>query len=65
MVYDGVHSDVRLSRQGLPAYAAHPLLRTVGIDRTFYAPMAEADFRRYANQACAVAPVETMIESPV
>ncbi len=56
MVYDGGHSDVKLSRHGLPAYAAHPLLRTVGIDRTFYAPMAEADFRRYANQVRTVAP---------
>ena len=56
LVYEGSHSEVKLSRQGLGAYAAHPLLRTVGIDRTFYAPMAEADFRRYAGQARAVAP---------
>ena len=26
-----------LARHGLPAYAAHPLLRTVSLDRTFYA----------------------------
>lgn len=56
MVYEGAHSEMKLSRQGLAAYAAHPLLRTVGIDRTFYAPMAEADFRRYASQARASAP---------
>ncbi|MBL8510395.1 MAG: DUF72 domain-containing protein, partial [Betaproteobacteria bacterium] len=38
------------ARSGLPAYAQHPLLHTVGIDRTFYAPISEADFARYAAQ---------------
>lgn len=56
LVYADKTSDVNLSRQGLPAYAAHPLLRTVGIDRTFYAPISEADFRAYAVQARAVSP---------
>ncbi|MCZ7566512.1 MAG: DUF72 domain-containing protein [Burkholderiales bacterium] len=39
-----------LAREGLRAYAAHPLLRCVGIDRTFYATLAAADFARYASQ---------------
>ncbi len=55
-VYASAYSDTLLARHGLPAYAAHPLLRTVGIDRTFYAPIAEADFRVYATQARAVSP---------
>jgi uncharacterized protein YecE (DUF72 family) len=39
-----------LSRQGLSAYSQHPLLRTVGIDRTFYAPISKGEFARYADQ---------------
>lgn len=50
LIYDGAHTEQTLSRHGLAAYAAHPLLRTVGIDRTFYAPMSEAGFRLYAKQ---------------
>jgi uncharacterized protein YecE (DUF72 family) len=40
----------RLSRHGLPAYAAHPLLGAVGIDRGFYAPLAEDEYAQYASQ---------------
>lgn len=50
-VYAGTYSDVQLARHGLAAYASHPLLRTVGIDRTFYAPISESVFRSYAKQA--------------
>lgn len=39
-----------LARHGLTAYAAHPLLRTVSLDRTFYAPLTAAEFSRYAAQ---------------
>lgn len=39
-----------LARHGLPAYAAHPLLRTVSLDRTFYAPLTQAEFAAYAAQ---------------
>ncbi len=56
LVYASSYPDTALARQGLSAYAAHPLLRTVGIDRTFYAPIGEADFRKYATQARAVSP---------
>lgn len=44
-------SDTRqLARHGLAAYARHPLLRTVGIDRTFYGPIEAAEYREYAAQ---------------
>lgn len=56
LVYAATYPDTALARHGLPAYAAHPLLRTVGIDRTFYAPISEADFRAYAAQTRAVSP---------
>ncbi len=39
-----------LARHGLPAYARHPLFRTVGLDRTYYAPLSSSDFARYAGQ---------------
>jgi len=39
-----------LSRYGLPAYAAHPLLRTVGLDRSFYAPLPARQYAAYAAQ---------------
>ncbi len=39
IVWDRAYPDDRLSREGLGAYAAHPLLRTVGVDRTHYRPM--------------------------
>ena len=54
-VYGEKYGDVDLARRGLAAYAAHPLLRSVGIDRTFYAPISESAFRGYAKQAREVA----------
>jgi len=42
--------ESRLSRDGLPAYASHPLLGAVGIDRGFYAPLSASEFARYAAQ---------------
>ena len=50
LVYAGECSDTKLAREGLHAYAQHPLLRAVGIDRTFYAPIAQADYEKYAAQ---------------
>ena len=38
LVYDRAASASVLARHGLSAYAQHPLLRTVCLDRTFYAP---------------------------
>ena len=45
LVYDGVHPQVALSKQGLAAYAQIPLLRTVSLDRTFYAPITTVQYR--------------------
>jgi uncharacterized protein YecE (DUF72 family) len=41
----------QLSAHGLPAYAAHPLLSTVSLDRTFYRAPGVETYRRLAAQA--------------
>ena len=48
IVYGKPASDQKLAREGLAAYAKHPLLRTVGIDRSYYAPLTSNEFARYA-----------------
>jgi uncharacterized protein YecE (DUF72 family) len=50
LVYEGVHPQTALSKKGLAAYAQIPLLRTVSLDRTFYAPLMTAEYVRYAMQ---------------
>lgn len=50
IVYGDDYSNSKLSRDGLSAYGAHPLLRTVSIDRSFYAPLTVTDYLRYAQQ---------------
>ena len=50
VVYDRPYSESLLAREGLRAYARHPLLRGVGIDRTFYRPIGASDFARYREQ---------------
>jgi uncharacterized protein YecE (DUF72 family) len=47
IVFDRETTKTVLARHGLAAYASHPLLRCVGIDRTFYAPLPSEDFSRY------------------
>jgi uncharacterized protein YecE (DUF72 family) len=37
----------RLARQGLAAYAQHPLLRAVGLDRSYYTPLLREVYARY------------------
>ena len=49
LVYDELYSQQRLAREGLAAYARHPLFRTVGVDRTHYAPVDADVFQRYAE----------------
>jgi len=49
LVYDREASKAKLARHGLAAYARHPLLRAVGIDRTFYAPIGAGQFAEYAE----------------
>ena len=48
IVYKGKYAQSALAKDGLAAYAQHPLLRAVGIDRTFYAPISAQDFAAYA-----------------
>lgn len=48
IVYDQSATAMTLARDGLGAYAQHPLLRTVSIDRTYYAPISAGDFAAYA-----------------
>ncbi len=50
IVYDRKYSDSKLAQTGLRAYSRHPLLCAVGIDRSFYAPVGLADYRKYAEQ---------------
>ena len=50
IVYGDDYSNAKLARDGLTAYGAHPLLRSVSIDRSFYAPLSIADYLRYAQQ---------------
>jgi uncharacterized protein YecE (DUF72 family) len=69
LVYPHAASASALARDGLLEYARHPLLRTVGIDRGYYAPIPDADLQRYAAQTpedfrfCAKAPERVV--SPV
>jgi uncharacterized protein YecE (DUF72 family) len=50
IVYSRRASVTELAREGLADYARHPLLRTVGIDRSYYAPIPPQDLVRYAEQ---------------
>jgi uncharacterized protein YecE (DUF72 family) len=62
IVYQRDATTAALARDGLRQYAAHPLLTTVGVDRSYYAPVPAEDLRRYADQlpdgfrACLKAP---------
>ena len=49
LVYDRSYSPSRLAHEGLAAYARHPLLRAVGIDRTHYAPVEAVDLAAYRD----------------
>ncbi|MDR5749691.1 DUF72 domain-containing protein [Caballeronia sp. LZ024] len=50
IVYGDDYSNTRLSRDGLNAYGAYPLLKCLSIDRSFYAPLSLAEYARYASQ---------------
>jgi uncharacterized protein YecE (DUF72 family) len=70
IVYSRGGSTTSLSRSGLREYVQHPLLRTVGIDRSYYAPIPDADLRQYADQlpegfrCCAKAPSAVTSDDP-
>lgn len=48
LVYAGRPSEKALVAGGLAAYARHPLFRTVGIDRSYYAPLGTRELAEYA-----------------
>jgi len=48
IVYDRATTPAVLARHGLAAYARHPVLRAVGVDRTFYAPLSAQALGEYA-----------------
>lgn len=48
VVYDRTARQSELARDGLGAYAAHPLLRTVCLDRTYYRPLEAPQLAAYA-----------------
>jgi uncharacterized protein YecE (DUF72 family) len=50
LVWDGDYADAKLSKYGLAAYAQHPLLRTVSLDRAFYRPLTVDEYHGYAVQ---------------
>jgi uncharacterized protein YecE (DUF72 family) len=50
LVWSRRYTEGDLARDGLGEYARHPLLTTVGIDRSYYGPVPPADFDRYASQ---------------
>lgn len=50
LVYPPGLTGAALSREGLRHYARHPLLTTVGVDRSYYAPIPIDDLRQYAGQ---------------
>jgi uncharacterized protein YecE (DUF72 family) len=48
IVYRDTVPQARLARDGLAAYARHPLFRSVGVDRTHYAPVPASVLADYA-----------------
>jgi uncharacterized protein YecE (DUF72 family) len=50
LVYESQYAEARLARQGLTAYSQHPLLRAVGVDRSYYQAPDVAEWARYARQ---------------
>lgn len=50
LVWAEEYAEATLSKRGLPAYAQHPLLRTVSLDRAFYRPLTAAQYAAYAAQ---------------
>lgn len=50
LVWNGDYAESRLSKDGLAAYAQHPLLRCVSLDRAFYRPLTASQYARYAAQ---------------
>lgn len=47
------HTPETLAKDGLEAYARHPLFRSVGLDRSYYGPLRDEDAEGYARQLAA------------
>ncbi len=50
VVYRDACTETGLARDGLTAYARHPLFRSVGVDKTYYRPAPREEFARLATQ---------------
>jgi len=50
LVWAGAYSEAMVARHGLAAYARHPLLGTVSLDRSFYRPVDVATYAKLAAQ---------------
>jgi uncharacterized protein YecE (DUF72 family) len=50
LVWQAEHAESQLSRHGLAAYASHPVLRSVSLDRSFYRPLSSSQYAAYAAQ---------------
>jgi len=50
LVWRHAHPEAALSRSGLAAYAAHPLLACVSLDRAFYRPLPAGQYAALARQ---------------
>jgi len=62
-VYAENYEPAELARGGLSAYARFPLFRSVGVDRTFYAPIPREEYERYAAQVPAA--FRFLVKAPV
>jgi uncharacterized protein YecE (DUF72 family) len=49
LVWDRLYTEKQLSREGLAAYAQHPLFGAVGLDRGFYRPLTVSQYAAYAD----------------
>jgi uncharacterized protein YecE (DUF72 family) len=50
IVYARDYPTTRLSKEGLNAYGQHPLLRSVGLDSSYYNPLPAPKLRHWAEQ---------------
>lgn len=50
IVWNGVYDASVLARKGLAALSAHPLMRTVCVDRTFWRPLSTEQYAQFASQ---------------
>jgi uncharacterized protein YecE (DUF72 family) len=55
VLWRGRPTEQDLAHRGLAAYAAHPLFRAVGLDRSYYAPLRAEHVGAYADQIAAAA----------